>query len=231
MREIAKRQEDHVWNSKGTAQRRSAVCCAGSREATKPENPKHASHRFLSTIRSSPNLLKEPARRSLPAEFFWKPQLALESTNPPDAEGYAMIKLDSYRIQAPARANARCRYPRSGLDWTHHIPAIAQAVARCATTANSPGRRGWQGCSEDAATNFRDLRASFQQGANNPLTYFCFDLLHIDGRNPRDLGLRQRKTCSPMFVGSGRYGQLQRALEYRRRSDVSAKPAICQSIV
>ena len=45
----------------------------------------------------------------------------------------------------------------------------------------------------DGTTNFADLQAAFQEGAKKPLTYFCFDLLHVEGRNPRELGLRQRK--------------------------------------
>ncbi len=32
-----------------------------------------------------------------------------------------------------------------------------------------------------------------QEGAKHLLTYFCFDLLHVDGRNVRDLPLRERK--------------------------------------
>ena len=32
-----------------------------------------------------------------------------------------------------------------------------------------------------------------QEGAKNPLTYFAFDLLHLDGKDTRDLPLKQRK--------------------------------------
>ena len=45
----------------------------------------------------------------------------------------------------------------------------------------------------DGTSNFADLQASFQEGAKNPLTYFCFDLLHLNGRNPRNLPLIERK--------------------------------------
>ena len=57
----------------------------------------------------------------------------------------------------------------------------------------------------DGTTNFADLQASFQEGANNPLTYFCFDLLHIEGRNPRDLPpAASARHCSPKsFQPSG----------------------------
>ena len=46
---------------------------------------------------------------------------------------------------------------------------------------------------EAGTTNFADLQASFQEGARHPLTYFCFDLLHIGGRNPREQPLVERK--------------------------------------
>jgi bifunctional non-homologous end joining protein LigD len=56
--------------------------------------------------------------------------------------------------------------------------------------------------SEDGTTNFADLQASFQEGARNPLTYFVFDLLHLDGRNPRDLPLRDRKALLAKALAS-----------------------------
>ena len=117
-----------------------------------------------------------------------------DDTNPPDAEGWLHeLKLDGYRIQARKDGARVQMLTRSGLDWTHRIPAVAQAVAALpAAKLTLDGEVVVLG--EDGTTNFADLQASFQQGANNPLTYFCFDLLHIDGRNPRDLGLRQRKT-------------------------------------
>jgi bifunctional non-homologous end joining protein LigD len=45
----------------------------------------------------------------------------------------------------------------------------------------------------DGTTNFADLQAAFQDGAKNPLTYFTFDLLHLNGHNLRGLDLLRRK--------------------------------------
>jgi bifunctional non-homologous end joining protein LigD len=47
--------------------------------------------------------------------------------------------------------------------------------------------------SADGTTSFADLQAAFQDGANKPLTYFAFDLLHLNGHNLRDLPLIDRK--------------------------------------
>lgn len=176
--EIAE-QEDHVWNSKETAR---GEAWYRQEPRTKPEPEADAK---LS------ELLKSLPKESQPS--FLKPQLALEATNPPDAEGWLHeLKLDGYRIQGRKDGAKVQILTRSGLDWTHRIPAVAQAVAALpAAKLTLDGEVVVLGA--DGTTNFADLQASFQEGANNPLTYFCFDLLHIDGRNPRDLGLRQRK--------------------------------------
>ncbi len=42
-------------------------------------------------------------------------------------------------------------------------------------------------------SSFANLQASFNEGERFPLTYFVFDLLHLDGRNTRNLTVRERK--------------------------------------
>ena len=55
---------------------------------------------------------------------------------------------------------------------------------------------------EDGTTSFADLQAAFQEGANKPLTYFVFDLLHLNGHNLRGLPLRERKALLAKLVTS-----------------------------
>src|SRR5665213_753163 len=203
--EIAQ-QEDHVWNSKETARRGQSWYRQESHSTPEPtargapdtgprQSPKSPATRNIKAPKAR-DITLNPVFESLPKEsqpIFLKPQLALEATNPPDADDWLHeLKLDGYRIQARKDGAKVQMLTRSGLDWTHRIPAVAQAVA-----ALPIGKITLDGevvvLGEDGTTNFADLQASFQEGAHNPLTYFCFDLLHIDGRNPRDLGLRQRK--------------------------------------
>jgi bifunctional non-homologous end joining protein LigD len=181
--EIAE-QEDHVWNSKETA-RGEAWYRQEPRSQSKPTPRQPEPTAKLDA------LLKSLPKESQPS--FLPPQLALEATNPPDVDGWLHeLKLDGYRIQGRKDGTKVQMLTRSGLDWTHRIPAVAQAVAALPVAKITlDGEVVVLG--EDGTTNFADLQASFQEGANNPLTYFCFDLLHIDGRNPRELGLRQRK--------------------------------------
>jgi len=46
---------------------------------------------------------------------------------------------------------------------------------------------------EKGTTSFADLQAAFQDDANAHMTYFAFDLLHLNGHNLRYLPLRERK--------------------------------------
>ncbi len=46
---------------------------------------------------------------------------------------------------------------------------------------------------EDGVSNFADLQAAFQEERQQFITYFAFDLLHLDGHNLRGLPLLKRK--------------------------------------
>jgi bifunctional non-homologous end joining protein LigD len=184
MEQIA-HQEDHVWNSKETTKTRGR---AWYRQESKPNS--------APTPKSKPGARLNKLLDKLPKEkqpAFLAPQLALEATSPPDTDGWLHeLKLDGYRIQARKDGRSVQMLTRKGLDWTHRIPAVAAAVAALPVAQITlDGEVVVLG--PDGTTNFADLQASFQEGAKNDLTYFCFDLLHIDGHNPRALPLRERK--------------------------------------
>ena len=51
----------------------------------------------------------------------------------------------------------------------------------------------WSLLDEHGVSNFADLQAAFQQERKRFITYFAFDLLHLDGHNLRGLPLPERK--------------------------------------
>ncbi len=193
MEQIA-RQEDHVWNSKETATGE-AWYRKPPAEDTGPQAEPAALEQQIS------DLLQELPEEPQPE--FLKPQLATESATAPEGEGWLHeLKLDGYRMQARKSARGVEMLTRSGLDWTYRVPAVAEAVARLPIgTATFDGEVVV--LREDGTTNFADLQASFQEGAKNPLTYFCFDLLHVDGRNPRGLPLLERKRILASLIARG----------------------------
>ncbi len=170
------RSEDHVWNSKDTR--------SGSQAWYRQES------KAAPQLNLSKQLAKLP-RESQPA--FLSPQLAQQAESPPASSGWLHeLKLDGYRIQARKDGRRVQLFTRTGLDWTHRMKAIAAEVARLpANQATLDGEVVVLG--EDGNTSFADLQAAFQEGARHALTYFCFDLLHVNGHNPRNLPLRERK--------------------------------------
>ena len=203
--------EDHVWNSKETAgtgrawYRQQAKDAPGATPAAssrpkapgaavkRPANPAAKSARSTGSAGahfSSPVLARIP-RESQPD--FIPPQLALEATTPPEGANWLHeLKLDGYRIQARKAGNKVALLTRKGLDWTHRMKPVADAVAalpidKCTLDGEV--------CvvAADGTTSFADLQAWFQNGDPARLTYFAFDLLHLDGHDPRNLPLKERK--------------------------------------
>ncbi len=178
--------QDHVWNSKET----NTGPQAWYRQDSKSDTKSGAPGLETETWDFHPDL------STLPKELqptFLKPQLAQESKDPPEGPNWIHeLKLDGYRMQARKDGKTVQMLTRSGLDWTDRVRSVAAAVALLpVTSATLDGEVVV--LAPDGTTNFADLQASFQEGARNPLTYFCFDLLHLEGRNPRDLPLLDRK--------------------------------------
>ena len=196
--------EDHVWNSKETAGKGKAWY-RQERSRGAPHAPSLGPSKLGRT-----NLEQKPAQaasavrlnfdaklKPMPAESqpaFIKPQLALEAERAPEGAGWLHeLKLDGYRMQARKDGSRVQMFTRSGLDWTARVPSVAAAV-RMLPIERATLDGEVVVVSATGTTIFADLQASFQDGANHPLTYFCFDLLHLDGHSTRGCQLVGRKT-------------------------------------
>jgi len=179
------KDNDRVWHSN-----------RGADEQPEPAKPaptkkkKIAKPSFESELKSLP-------KEKLPD--FIGPQLAKASTAPPAGGDWVHeLKLDGYRIQIQLRSStgpSRKRVAlltRKGLDWTHRMPDLARVAEQLpCESAILDGEAVV--LDEKGATSFADLQAAFQEGVKVPLTYFAFDLLHLDGHNLRGLPLTERK--------------------------------------
>ena len=183
--------EDHVWNSHVT-------------EKKAPANRSRLTRRPSALKAQSPGRLVPPDRESLlhdlPKEkmpAFIPPALASPVAEPPEGEDWLHeLKLDGYRIQVhvdekDGKRRARL-FTRKGLDWTHRMRGIAEAVAELPVHAAILDGEVVV-LNEQGGSSFADLQAAFDEGAAHPLTYFAFDLLHLDGHNTRNLPLDRRK--------------------------------------
>jgi bifunctional non-homologous end joining protein LigD len=189
---------DHVWQSNRP-------------ETSSPGKKSPAKQTHSSAAPFAPPKL--PGKKeALPA--FIPPQLASEAAAPPTGEHwFHELKLDGYRIQAHIDKTGKVRlFTRSGLDWTHRMPSIARALGRFSVeSAILDGEVVV--LSESGQSSFADLQAAFDEGAPRPLTYFAFDLLHLNGHNLRQQTLAERKQILAQMLDSLpeheviRYGQ------------------------
>jgi bifunctional non-homologous end joining protein LigD len=202
MDEIA-RSEDHVWNSAGS--HRSGLAKTAPMEDQTGTTA--ATKRARSRAKGAAPLRSAPRER-LPG--FIAPQLAQPASKAPDGDDWIHeLKLDGYRIQIhvepKTHSNGEKRevklFTRNGLDWTSRMPAIRSAAAQL-KVENAILDGEVVVLSADGKTSFADLQAAFQEGRNTDLTYFAFDLLHLDGHNVRDLSLVARKDLLAAVLGS-----------------------------
>jgi bifunctional non-homologous end joining protein LigD len=222
LEEIA-RNEDHVWNSKETAKGnawyRKDAGAAGAREVVRekvsietPSTDEGAKARKSKSIARRLTVPAGAPKEKLPE--FITPELALQATTPPSSSGWLHeLKLDGYRIQARKDGDKVQLLTRTGLDWTHRMKTIAALVG------GLPVERAILDgevvvLAENGTTSFADLQAAFQEGVKKPLSYFVFDLLHLNGHNMRGLPLVERKALlATLLEGDGEFVRFSEHLE------------------
>ncbi|HEX3661015.1 MAG TPA: DNA ligase D [Acidobacteriaceae bacterium] len=191
--------EDHVWNSNkpekppANRSRLTRRDLASKAQLTARALPPEAPRRVAPPDRSS--ALRDAPKEKMPG--FLGPELATSVAEPPEGNDWLHeLKLDGYRIQIHVDEHAGKRrarlFTRKGLDWTHRMPAVAAAAAQLPVHAVVLDGEVVV-LDEKGRTNFADLQAAFDENAPHPLTYFAFDLLHLDGHNLRPLALERRK--------------------------------------
>jgi bifunctional non-homologous end joining protein LigD len=186
--ETIARGGDRVWQSNREEKKASAASEAKNERGAKNGKPQSATTKKLSA-----KDLKGARRESLPE--FVSPQLATLAKAPPSGERWVHeLKLDGYRIQIRIDGKKKSvqLLTRTGLDWTHRMKSIAEAARELGVDAAILDGEVVV-LNENGTTSFAALQASFQEGARYGLTYFAFDLLHLNGFNVRELPLMRRK--------------------------------------
>ena len=122
-----------------------------------------------------------------------RPQLTqLVDTAPEGDQWLHEIKFDGYRMHAHLDHGAARLLTRTGLDWTHKYPSIAEAVASIgAKQAYLDGELC--GVGPDGITSFSIVQLASDSGNAASLVFFLFDLLHLDGEDFRPRPLIERK--------------------------------------
>ncbi len=143
------------------------------------------------------NAKKAPAksRRESTGQLpeFRKPQLATLVDAVPSGNNWLHeIKFDGYRTLAHVKDGGVTLRTRTGIDWTARYGVLADAFAPL-------------GCKEaiidgeivvvdaQGVSHFSDLQQALSDKASERLTFFAFDLVHLDGYNLTRVPLLERK--------------------------------------
>jgi bifunctional non-homologous end joining protein LigD len=134
-----------------------------------------------------------PGARKARLPDFIRPQLAtLVDEVPAGDEWLHEIKFDGYRALCRIQAGQVQFFTREGKDWTHRFGRLVSAAAHLPLDqALLDGEIVV--VEKDGATNFQSLQEALSNNQTERLTYFVFDLLHLDGYNLTQAPLLARK--------------------------------------
>jgi bifunctional non-homologous end joining protein LigD len=139
----------------------------------------------------APGRVKGTVKAVMPKSM--KPQLASQEDDPPKGEGWIHeIKLDGYRTIAMIEGGKVKLLTRTGVDWTARYGVLADAFE--ALSVKQAIVDGETVVVDDAGvTHFEDLQQALHDGAGDRLTFFAFDLMHLDGYDLTKAKLIDRK--------------------------------------
>ena len=178
-------ERDRVWHSNRPGTPKKGVAAAVARALEKQEK-KAAAARAVSPA-------EIPGARKAPLPRFVKPQLATLVSEAPKGEDWLHeLKFDGYRILCRLQDGQARLFSRTGKDWTEHFEPVARAAERVdADQAMLDGEVAM--LLPDGTTSFNALQNASAPPAGARLTYFLFDLLHLDGYDLTRAPLERRK--------------------------------------
>jgi bifunctional non-homologous end joining protein LigD len=143
------------------------------------------------SVKRAPKAAGRASRAALPQ--FVTPQLATLVTRPPKTGDWVYeVKHDGYRMLARFSENQVRLFTRSGRDWTDKLPHLARELQRLSLDG------AWLDgeivvLRPDGRSSFQALQNAFEGGADAKIVYYVFDAPFLDGRDLRQLPLRERK--------------------------------------
>ncbi len=142
---------------------------------------------------SQPTRKKAKAVHSESMPLTQAPQLAtLVNSVPSEGDWLYEIKFDGYRLLARVDQGTVRLFTRNGHDWTSRLKRLAAELGQLGL------KSGWLDgeivvIGSHGGTDFQALQNAFDLVRTEPIQYFVFDLLHVDGEDLRDQPLKARR--------------------------------------
>lgn len=135
---------------------------------------------------------KTVASSALPKQL--KPQLATLVDTPPAGDWCYEIKFDGYRVLARIDHGEVRLFTRNGHDWTAKMPRQVAALKKL--KLDSAWLDGEMVVADDnGVADFQALQNAFDSESDEQITYYLFDLLHLDGHDLRQAPLQERRAA------------------------------------
>jgi len=145
---------------------------------------------------------------------FISPQLASPVDQPPDSKHWIHeIKHDGYRCQVLLERGQARVLTRNGHDWSDRYPSIVHAAVslRC-QSAIIDGEAIVQDV--NGVSRFEALSSALRWRPHSIILY-AFDLMHLDGRDLRQLALWMRRSLLQALIGSDEESRIQFSEEFQ----------------
>ena len=157
---------------------------------------------------------------------FIPPCLAKLSDAPPNSGGWIHeIKFDGYRIQSRIADGKVSLKTRTGLDWTKRFPALRDACAALAEH-NIILDGEIASIDENGVSDFSALQDDLKAGRQDRMTYYVFDLLHLDGYDLTGSPLIERKSAlAALLAGLPKDGVIRLSEHFEQDGAVMLKHA------
>lgn len=196
-------------NARSIVSNRSMEAIAAAADRVWKSEPARHSPAISSPPIAAKARAKSPKKavKSFPLPAFIPPQLATLTTQmPTGTEWVHEVKYDGYRILTYVADGAVRMFTRNGLDWTEKFGNLPVMLAKLKTTqAILDGEL--VALDKHHVSSFAGLKQALS-GAGEGLSYYVFDLLHLNGEDLTSRPLLERKAALQTLLTQQPLGQV-----------------------